>query len=39
MNGTFVNGVRLVAGKSVPVANGDTVVFGTIQCRFEIDRD
>jgi hypothetical protein len=21
----------------VPVANGDTVVFGTIQCRFEID--
>jgi CRP/FNR family cyclic AMP-dependent transcriptional regulator len=39
MNGTFVNGVRLVAGKSVPVANGDTVVFGTIQCRFEIDKD
>jgi CRP-like cAMP-binding protein len=39
MNGTFVNGVRLVAGRSVPVANGDTVVFGTIQCRFEIDKD
>ena len=37
MNGTFVNGVRLVAGRMVPVANGDTVVFGTIQCRFEID--
>lgn len=39
MNGTFVNGVRLVAGRAVPVANGDTVVFGTIQCRFEIDGD
>lgn len=37
MNGTFVNGVRLVAGRLVPVASGDTVVFGTIQCRFEID--
>ena len=37
MNGTFVNGVRLVAGRSVPVVSGDTVVFGTIQCRFEID--
>jgi CRP-like cAMP-binding protein len=37
MNGTFVNGERLVAGRLVPVANGDTVVFGTIQCRFEID--
>ena len=37
MNGTFVNGVRLVAGRLVPVVNGDTVVFGTIQCRFEID--
>jgi CRP-like cAMP-binding protein len=37
MNGTFVNGERLVAGRLMPVANGDTVVFGTIQCRFEID--
>jgi CRP-like cAMP-binding protein len=37
MNGTFVNGVRLAAGRPVPVASGDTVVFGTIQCRFEID--
>jgi pSer/pThr/pTyr-binding forkhead associated (FHA) protein len=37
MNGTFVNGVRLVAGRPVPVTAGDTVVFGTIQCRFEID--
>jgi pSer/pThr/pTyr-binding forkhead associated (FHA) protein len=37
MNGTFVNGVRLVAGRPVPVVSGDTVVFGTIQCRFEID--
>jgi len=39
MNGTFVNGVRLAAGRPVPVASGDTVVFGTIQCRFEIDAD
>ena len=39
MNGTFVNGVRLAAGRPVPVASGDTVVFGTIQCRFEIDGD
>ena len=39
MNGTFVNGVRLAAGRPVPVVSGDTVVFGTIQCRFEIDPD
>jgi CRP-like cAMP-binding protein len=39
MNGTFVNGERLAAGKPAPVTNGDTVVFGTIQCRFEIDAD
>jgi CRP-like cAMP-binding protein len=39
MNGTFVNGVRLAAGRPVPVVSGDTVVFGTIQCRFEIDAD
>ena len=39
MNGTFVNGVRLVAGRGAPVAAGDTVVFGTIQCRFETDGD
>ena len=39
MNGTFVNGVRLSAGRSVPVISGDTVVFGTIQCRFEIEAD
>jgi len=37
MNGTFVNGVRLTAGRGVPVKPGDTVVFGTIQCRFESD--
>jgi CRP-like cAMP-binding protein len=37
MNGTFVNGERLTAGRPVPVKAGDTVVFGTIQCRFEID--
>jgi len=39
MNGTFVNGVRLAAGRPAPVVSGDTVVFGTIQCRFEIDAD
>jgi CRP-like cAMP-binding protein len=37
MNGTFVNGVRLTAGRPVAVAAGDSVVFGTIQCQFEID--
>jgi len=37
MNGTFVNGVRLVAGRAFPVVAGDTVVFGTIKCRFEVD--
>ena len=39
MNGTFVNGERLVAGRPLAVANGDSVVFGTIQCRFEINGD
>jgi len=37
MNGTFVKGVRLTSGKPHPVAAGDLVVFGTIQCRFELD--
>jgi len=37
MNGTFVKGVRLTAGKAHPVEAGDTVIFGTIQCRFELD--
>jgi CRP-like cAMP-binding protein len=37
MNGTFVNGVRLAAGRAFPIKAGDTVTFGTIQCRFEID--
>jgi hypothetical protein len=37
MNGTFVKGTRLTAGKPFPVEPGDAVVFGTIQCRFEID--
>ncbi len=39
MNGTFVNGVRLEVGRGMPVVSGDKVVFGTIQCRFEIDSD
>ena len=37
MNGTFVNGVRLSAGRGVPVRPGDTAVFGTTQCRFGTD--
>lgn len=37
MNGTFVKGVRLSAGEAYPVEAGDAVVFGTIQCRFEVD--
>ncbi len=39
MNGTFVNGVRLTAGRAVPVVLGDSVTFGTIQCRFELQND
>jgi len=39
MNGTFVNGVRLTAGRGVPLNPGDAVTFGTIQCRFEIGSD
>jgi len=37
MNGTFVKGVRLTAGEPHPLVAGDMVIFGTIQCRFEID--
>lgn len=37
MNGTFVNGVRLDTGRAFPMKPGDTVVFGTVECRFEID--
>lgn len=36
MNGTFVNGVRLTAGRPFPLTAGDMVVFGTISCRFEL---
>jgi hypothetical protein len=36
MNGTFVNGVRLTAGRGARLNPGDSVTFGTIQCRFEI---
>jgi CRP-like cAMP-binding protein len=39
MNGTFVNGVRLTVGRAHPVEAGDTVIFGTIQCRFEVDTE
>jgi hypothetical protein len=38
MNGTFVNGVRLTAGRAYPLKPSDTVVFGTVQCRFEVDQ-
>jgi hypothetical protein len=37
MNGTFVKGVRLTAGQPHPLEPGDSVIFGTIQCRFELD--
>jgi CRP-like cAMP-binding protein len=36
MNGTFVNGERLAAGRPHPVESGDSVVFGTVECRFEV---
>lgn len=37
MNGTYVNGARLSAGRSHPITPGDQVVFGTVQTRFELD--
>ena len=37
MNGTFVNGVRVSAGRPFPVKPGDSLVFGTIQCRLEVE--
>jgi pSer/pThr/pTyr-binding forkhead associated (FHA) protein len=37
MNGTFVNNVRLTAGRPYPINPGDSLVFGTVQCRFEVD--
>ncbi len=37
MNGTFVNGVRLSAGRPFPVKPGDSIVFGTVQCRLEVE--
>ena len=39
MNGTFVNGVRLSPGQPVEVKPGDSIVFGTIQCQFEVDEE
>ncbi len=38
MNGTYVNGTRLTAGEPHPVESGDSVVFGTIRCVFEVDQ-
>ncbi len=35
MNGTFINGVRLTAGRPQPLKAGDTIVFGTVTCRLE----
>jgi pSer/pThr/pTyr-binding forkhead associated (FHA) protein len=37
MNGTFVNGKRLETGRPHPLEAGDSVMFGTVQCRFELD--
>lgn len=37
MNGTWVQGKRLQAGQPHPLASGDTVRFGTVECRFEVD--
>ncbi len=36
MNGTFVGGERLRAGRPHPLRPGDTVRFGTVECRFEV---
>ncbi len=37
MNGTYVNGERLQAGRPAPLRPGDRVRFGTVECRFELD--
>jgi len=37
MNGTFVNGNRLETGRPHPLEPGDSLMFGTVQCRFELD--
>jgi CRP-like cAMP-binding protein len=37
MNGTFVNNVRLTAGRPYPLHPGDSVLFGTVHCSFEVD--
>jgi CRP-like cAMP-binding protein len=34
MNGTFVNGQRIEAGKLVEIQNGDEVAFGAVKLRF-----
>ncbi len=39
MNGTAINGERLQPGRPAPLRPGDTVRFGTVECRFEMDAD
>jgi pSer/pThr/pTyr-binding forkhead associated (FHA) protein len=34
LNGTFVNGVKLITGNPVPLQNGDRISVGTVNLRF-----
>jgi hypothetical protein len=38
-NGTFVNGVRITEGGTLPVRSGATVTFGTMPAHFLMPRD
>ena len=37
LNGTFVNGTRLVSGQSHPVKDGDEILFGSVSVIFKTD--
>ena len=39
MNGTFVNGIRLATGRPHPIQPGDALVFGTVECAFELGEE
>ena len=37
LNGTFVNGERLITGKPVPAKGGDVLRFGAVECQFVLE--
>ena len=38
MNGTFVNGTRIVTGQPVPIKDGDRIRFGLVDLTFRISK-